>query len=115
MADTITALHEQIERMKSKDKRNTVRGKNLAHAIVRKAGVAATGAGLGALTAHGVSPDVKGFPWKLGVWLIAVATEAMTEGNAQQLAGAIGDATLAVYSHDAVANKSLVAGDGGEF
>jgi hypothetical protein len=82
--------------------------------LVRKACLSLGAAGLGALKKHGAPNDIKGFPWKLGLFTIASAGEVMTEGMLQTALGAIADTTLVVYTHDAVATGSLVAGEGGE-
>lgn len=82
--------------------------------LIRKATISLSAAGLGALKKHGVSNDIKGFPWKLALFTAATAGEALTDGMLQSVLGAVGDATMAVYVHDAVASGSLVAGDGGE-
>jgi hypothetical protein len=80
-------------------------------ALLRKAVVATTAAGFGMMRRHSVSMSIKGFPWKLAVWLGATVTEAMTKGGVQTVAGALGDTTLASYTEGAVAGGSLIAGD----
>jgi hypothetical protein len=86
----------------------------LEGALLRKAAVTLTAGVLGATTKYKLSPSVKGFPWKLGVWVIFTMAEAATGGMVQQAAGGAADATLAIYTNDAIASGNLVAGDGGE-
>jgi hypothetical protein len=80
--------------------------------VLRKALVTTGAAGYGALKRHKVPNDVKGFPWKLGLWTVFTTAEVFAKGYLQTAAGALGDTTLAVYTHDAVAEGTLIAGNG---
>jgi hypothetical protein len=80
--------------------------------LVRKATVSLAAGAMGAMKKHGMANDIKGFPWKLAVWTVATAAEALSKGMVQSIAAGISDSTMAVYVHDAVATCSLVAGGG---
>jgi hypothetical protein len=88
----------------------------LAAALTRKGVVALTAGTYGAMDLYGVSKTIKGFPWKIAVWFGATLTEALASGLVQQSAGGVSDVTLGLYLHDAIANKTIIAGDreGGE-
>jgi hypothetical protein len=111
---SLAEARSRLEAALNRDKRAKVTMHRLESALVRKATITLTAAGFGAMTRHKVPNAVKGFPWKLGVWAGATLVEALTDGFVQQMAGAVGDTTLGVYTHDAVAQGTLIAGDGGE-
>jgi len=99
-----------------RDMKHKAANHQLAAAAVRKGVIALTAGGYGAMDLYGVSKTVKGFPWKIAVWFGATLTEALASGMVQQTAGGVGDTTFALYLHDAIANKTVIAGDreGGE-
>lgn len=88
--------------------------KAIEGALLRKALITLTAGVYGAMTRYQISPTIKGFPWKLGVWVLGTIAEASTKGMTQHAAGALADTTLAIYTHDAIATNSLIAGAGGE-
>lgn len=102
---------EALDRAHSRDLRHKQQMHNLASALTRKGVVALSSGVYGAMDLYGVSKTIKGFPWKIGVWFAATLTEAMTGGMVQQSAGGVSDSTLALYLHDAIANKTVIAGD----
>jgi hypothetical protein len=105
---------DALARAHNKDLKHKHEMKALEGALLRKALVTLSAGVYGAMTRYGISPSMKGFPWKLGVWVISTVAEASTRGMLQQVAGGLADTTLAIYTHDAIAKNSLVAGDGGE-
>jgi len=96
--------------------RHRTKMRSFEHAIVRKGVVTLAAGGYGAMHRLGVKDDVKGFPWKMGVWLGATLVEALASNPiVQNVAAGVSDATMAVYTERSIATKSLVAGAGGEF
>lgn len=90
--------------------RQSMRG--LEMGLLRKATITVTSAGYGAMRKHAVPMSIKGFPWKLGVWLAATVTEVAVKSPAVvAIAGAIGDTSLASYTEGAVASGQLIAGE----
>ena len=103
----VSRLRSQVANKRAKESR-------MEHVLVRKSGVALTSVGLGALRKHGVSPGVKGLPWKPLAWLGLTMVEAFGKGVVQSFAAGASDATMAVYLENAIASGSMVAGEGGE-
>lgn len=105
---------EALARKEASAARLNQKMKVIEGALVRKAAVVTSAGMYGAMDQFGVPKAIKGFPWKLGVWALMTGVEAMTKGAVQQFAGGVGDTTLGLYVHGAVAGKTLIAGDGGE-
>lgn len=83
--------------------------------LIRKSAVAISAASFGALKRNGVADDLHGFPWKLGLWLGATLLEGLSRSNVlSNFAAGVSDASMAVYTANAISNKSLIAGEGGE-
>lgn len=112
MAHNLTAS-QALARLHSAGARHRSAMQRVEAAVVRKSTIVLASAGFGAMTRYKTPVAIKGFPWKLGAWALLTVAEAMTKGMTQQVAGALGDATLANYTHDAVAAGSLIAGDEG--
>ncbi len=88
---------------------------DMEHGLVRKSVIGVTGATLAMAGQREVLPvEVAGVPTKLGLALAATLVEAMSKGPVRRIAGAVGDASLAVYAHEAVQNESFVAGVAGD-
>jgi hypothetical protein len=101
-------------RAHARDARHRLHKKAMELGLVRKATVSLAAGAMGAMKKHGVANDIKGFPWKLGLWTLATGFELMGTGMLQAAAAGVSDSAMAIYVHDAVASGSLVAGDGGE-
>jgi hypothetical protein len=83
--------------------------------LIRKSAVALSAAGFGAMKRNGVADDLHGFPWKLGLWLGATLLEGLSHSNVlSNFAAGVSDAAMAVYTANAIATKSLIAGEGAE-
>jgi hypothetical protein len=105
----------QLQRASNKEERHKHERTMLEAGLARKAVVSMSAAGMGALQRHGTPNDIKGFPWKLGLWTVATVVEVIAKpgGYLQAVAAGVSDSTMAVYVHDAVAKGTLVAGNGG--
>jgi hypothetical protein len=110
---SVTEANAALSRAHTRDMRHKQTMAQLEGALVRKASGVFTSGVLGSMAIYGVPVDIKGFPWKLGVWTAATLTEAMTSGMVQKAAGGVGDATMAIYTYLAITRKTVVAG--GEF
>lgn len=108
----MTTAAEALTRLHNATKRHNQSMQKIETALLRKAVVTASAAGYGMLRRHKVPLSVKGFPWKLGVVLVANITEAFTKGGVQTAAGALGDYTLGSYTENATASGTLIAGEG---
>jgi hypothetical protein len=112
LPDSLKQANETLERLRNRDSRAKLGMQRLEHALVRKAAVATSAGVMGAMRRHGVPNEIKGFPWKMGIWTVATIFEALGKGLVQSVAGGIGDSTLAIYTHNGVATGSLIAGEG---
>lgn len=103
-------------RLSARDARYQQERAAIESGLIRKATVSVAAAGMGALKKHGVPDDIKGFPWKLAVWVGATALEVLSPAKSllRPIAAATSDSVMAVYVHDAVLKGSLIAGEGGE-
>ncbi len=102
-------------RAHARDARHRMKMRRIEGAIVRKSVVTLSAAGYGALHRFGIKDDVKGFPWKMGVWIGATLVEALVSSPlVQNIAAGVSDSTMAVYTERSIATKSFVAGAGGE-
>lgn len=111
----LSKVEEQLARAHNRDLKRRHEMKVLEGALVRKAMVTTNAGVLGAMDKLGVPKGVKGFPWKLGWWVINTVGEAVTSGFVQQAFAGVSDSTLAIYTHGAIVGGSVVAGeDGGE-
>jgi len=108
----MSKLEDALARLQTREVKHKSSVKTLQAALVRKASVVTTAAVYGVMKRMGVPQDIKGFPWKLGVWALVTTVEATSKGLMQQTAGGIGDITLGLWTHGAIAMKSWVAGDG---
>ena len=109
-ATSITQANAALANAHTREQKHKALMHRLEQSLMRKAALAITAGGYGAMTRANVPNTIKGFPWKLGVWALSTLAEALTSGATQATAGALADATMAVYTHDAVAHDSLVAG-----
>lgn len=107
-------MSSAIERLQESAKRARLKTQVAEQGIVRKCTLAATGAGLGYAKKKGMAPDIGGVPTKLVIAGIGTVAEIMTRGAIARFCGAVADASIAVFSHEAVETGSWVAGDGGE-
>jgi hypothetical protein len=80
-------------------------------AVLHKASIALTAASFGALARNSISAEIKGVPWKLPLALIAQTIAAVSSGAISTIAGGIADASMAVYTANAIATKNWVAGE----
>lgn len=110
----ITDTKSKLEAAQARAARANLTTKALEATLVRKASGVSAAAGYGAMKLMHVPIDIKGFPWKLGVWLGVTVVEALTKGAVQAAAAGLSDTTMAVYVYDAVAKKSVIAGDIGD-
>lgn len=106
-------------RAKRERARNRDAARNLEVAVVHKASVALSAAGIGALQRAGVSNQIWGFPWKWPAFLVTTALEAWVPNRiVSAIAGGASDALLAIYEDRSISNKAagwnalMVAGDG---
>jgi hypothetical protein len=104
-----------LARAKNRDHKHALAMRAVEGAFVRKSvGVLAAGT-MGAMKRAAVPEDVKGFPWKLGLWTVAQLAQVLLDGMPQQVAGGIADSTISIYTYNAVVKGTLIAGEGGEF
>ncbi|SRR6266699_5336383 len=101
-------LENRISTINRKNRETT---EAIEHAVLHKASVTATALVFGVLARNEVSPEIKGVPWKLPLWLITQTIEAMAPGAFATIAGGMADAALAVYTANAVATSNWVAGE----
>ena len=80
----------------------------------RKAAVLTTATTLGVMTRKQIPVTVAGFPWKVVVATAAQVVEGIAKGPVQAVAGGMADAVTAIYTHDAIAGGTLIAGDGSD-
>lgn len=98
-------------RSQNRDARHRMQVKHFEAALVRKAAVSMAAGAYGVAQRSGVKNDIKGFPWKMGVWLGATLVEALSKGMVQSFAAGVSDATMAIYMENAISTKTFVAGD----
>ncbi len=111
MADKLSEVQSRLEAAQSRIQRDKNNTKHLESALVRKS-VGAMSSGIyGAMNRFGVPVTIKGFPWKLGVWVGATVMEALTRGMVQAASGAVSDNTMGIYIYDAVTKGTVIAGD----
>lgn len=99
-----------IDRLQATAARQRDKTRALEQNIVRKVVLSGTGAALGYASKKGVREEIGGVPIKLGLAAIGALGEIMLKGGAQRFAGAVGDASLVIYSHEAIQEGSFVAG-----
>ena len=56
-------------------------------------------------------PAIANIPTKLALGVAAAIAEPQFSGSSRRLIGALADAALAVYVHDAAKNRSFIAGE----
>lgn len=100
-----------IERMRDATKRARDKSNKIEQGIVRKATVSLTGAALGWGKKKAWPTELGGVPIKLAIGAIGTIAELTTKGAVQRFFGAASDASLAIYSHEAVQEGSFVAGE----
>jgi hypothetical protein len=98
-------------RLSNINKKHRQMTSEIEHAVLRKATIALTASGFGALARNSVPSEIKGVPWKLPLYLIAQVIEAVAQGPVATVAGAIADTSLSVYTANAIATKNWVAGE----
>lgn len=99
-----------LDRLRDSNARQRAKTTALEQNIVRKATIGATGAALGYASKKGMREELGGVPIKLALSGVGALGELLLKGAAQRFAGAVGDASLAIYSHEAVQEGSFVAG-----
>lgn len=93
-------------RARRERQRNRQSSRNLEAAIVHKASVALSAAGIAALQRAGVSNQVWGVPWKVPAFLVFTALEAFLDNRiASAIFGGASDATLAIYEDRSIGGK----------
>lgn len=102
-----------LERLRESNQRARAKTTALEQNIVRKALISGTGAALGYASKKGVREELGGVPVKLGLAALGALGELLLKGAAQRAAGAVGDASLAIYSHEAMQEGTFVAGTTG--
>lgn len=103
-------MSNAIQRLQDAAKRARLKTQSAEQGIVRKCTLAATGAGLGFAKKKGMAPEVGGVPTKLVIAGLGTVAEIMTRGAVQRFVGAVADASIAVFAHEAVEAGSFVAG-----
>lgn len=103
---------EALAHAKSINKNARAKAERAEQGIVRKAVVAGTGAAIAYAEKKGMPDEMLGVPSKLAVGVGLTLVEIFAKGAVQRIAGAVSDASLAVWSHEAVQEGSFVAGDG---
>lgn len=102
----------QLARAQAINTRHRMHVKSFERALIRKASVSIAAGTYGTMKRLGVKDDLHGFPWKAGVWLGATVIEALSRNSmVQSFAAGFSDATMAIYLEQAIANKTLVAGE----
>jgi hypothetical protein len=104
---------EAIQRLQDAAKRARVKTAVAEQGVIRKVTIAGTGAGLGYWKKKGMPLEFLGVPSKLGLAGLATVVEIVAKGAVQRFAGAVSDAALAVYTHEAVEAGAVVAGETG--
>lgn len=113
MAMSASEAHAVATRLRSTLQNKRRADTRIAAVFVRKSALAGSAIGLGTLRKHGVTPGIKGFPWKPAAWLGLTLVEAFAKNSiVQNIAAGASDATMAVYLENATASGTLVAGDG---
>lgn len=102
------SLEARLSRIQAKHRRTT---QQIESAVLHKASIALTAASFGALARNSVPAEIKGVPWKLPLALVAQTIAAVSSGAISTIAGGIADASMAVYTANAIANKNWVAGE----
>ena len=109
-------MASQIEQVKAENRARLAvqraKTQKMQMTLLRKSMVLGTAAGLGTLARYGVPNTVGGFPWKVALALGATVGEATTKGAWQASFGGLSDSTIAIYTHNAVAQNTLIAGGG---
>ncbi len=99
-----------IDRLQAANSRAHQKTRAMEQNVVRKVVISGTGAALGYASKRGMREDVAGVPIKLAMAAVGALGEILLKGAPQRLSGAIGDASLAIYSHEAMQEGSFVAG-----
>lgn len=99
-----------IDRLRDANKRARDKSSRLEQGIVRKATISMTGAALGYGKNKGMPIELVGVPTKLALGAVTTIGELVTKGAMQRFFGAVSDASLAVYAHEAMQEGSFVAG-----
>ena len=105
---SLSKLENRLHNLNRKHRETTA---EIEHAVLHKAALSLTAATFGALARNDVPAEIKGVPWKLPLWLLAQTVEAVSGGPLATIAGGVADAAMAVYTANAIANKSWVAGN----
>jgi hypothetical protein len=112
---SVTHALAAAQRATATNARQRMKMRAFENALIRKAAVSVTACGYGVMKRHSVSDEIQGFPWKLGIWVGSTLVEALAASQVvTNFAAGLSDATMAVYLKDAVQNKTLIAGEGGE-
>lgn len=104
-------------RWKRDKEKNRVRTRGFEAALVRKSAVAVTAGSFAALTRFKVRDDIAGvFPWKLGVFVLSTAIEALSDNLfLTAFAAGVSDGSLATYMDRAIVKGDVIAGEGGGY
>lgn len=113
MANAALALARREHADRLSAMRRNVKTQALKQGAIRHGTGLMTGAAYGVLAMKGVRNDIGGFPWKLGVYGVALIGEAALKGSASAACSGVGIATNAVYTYNAIRSKTLIAGEGG--
>jgi hypothetical protein len=105
------ALAQRIQNLRQ-------RTKIQSEQVERRLAIAGAAGLIGFLESRGTLPiSVANVPTKLALGVGAAIAETQFTGSSRRLIGALADAALAVYVHDAAKNKTFIAGEdyvGGE-
>lgn len=111
MADSLKATTARLESAQNRIARDKAVTRNLEGALLRKSMVTLSSSVYGAMNRYKVPVAIKGVPWKLGVFVVATATEVMTRGMLQHAAAGLSDNTLGIYLYDAIGKGTFIAGE----
>lgn len=112
MAALTPAARAKIDSMQRSAQNARSKVRELEAGLVRKSVISITGATLALSSKKNVMPlEIGGVPTKLGLALGFTLVEAMSRGSMRRMAGAAGDACLAVYTHEAVQAGGFVGED----
>lgn len=80
--------------------------------VERRLAIAGAAGAIGFLESRGTLPiSVANVPTKLALGVVAALAEPQFSGSSRRLIGALADASLAIYVHDAAKNRTFIAGD----
>jgi hypothetical protein len=104
-------MASELARVKAHALNQRRKAQELEQGFMRKSMIALTAAATGYAEKKGAPVSVMGVPLKLVIATGASVGEAISKGPARRFLGAIADAELAIYTHDAIKTGGFIAGD----